>query len=290
MVTVNSLSGGKTSSYVAANYKADYNVFALVRTSDVKCLFPDSKLRQRVSDKLGGVEFVGTLEEDMIIYTMFDLEQYIGREISWVSGKTFDEVIQRGKKKYLPNVTERFCTTEMKLKAIFDWWKINFNEPVNMQIGYRANETNRIFNMNEKLNKDGFSTFKDVVGHSKNGRQKWAHIPWQKPYFPLAKDGIFKDMINEFWRGKPVRFAYMNNCIGCFHRNPLLLKLMSVKFPEKFDWFVRQEVNTGYSLRTFKNGITYEHIRNHPLHAMIDFGDFDDFDGLEDCDSPYCAL
>ena len=53
MTTVNSISGGKTSAYVAANYKADYNVFALVRTSDEKCLFPDAKLRQMVSDRLG---------------------------------------------------------------------------------------------------------------------------------------------------------------------------------------------------------------------------------------------
>ena len=59
MITINSVSGGKTSAYIAANYPADYNVFALVRTSDKNCLFPDKKLRQIVSDKLGGVEFIG---------------------------------------------------------------------------------------------------------------------------------------------------------------------------------------------------------------------------------------
>jgi hypothetical protein len=66
MKTVNSLSGGKTSSYIAVNYPADYNVFALVRTSDTNCLFPDAKIRQIVSDKIG-TEFIGTLEEDAII-------------------------------------------------------------------------------------------------------------------------------------------------------------------------------------------------------------------------------
>lgn len=34
MITVNSLSGGKTSSYLAANYPANYDIFALVRTYD----------------------------------------------------------------------------------------------------------------------------------------------------------------------------------------------------------------------------------------------------------------
>ena len=80
MNTVNSLSGGKTSSYIAANYPADYNVFSLVRTDDINVLFPDAKVRQMVSDRIGK-EFIGTLEEDTIIYTMLDLEQYIGQEI-----------------------------------------------------------------------------------------------------------------------------------------------------------------------------------------------------------------
>lgn len=283
-ITVNSLSGGQTSSYIAANYKADYNVFSLVRTSDINCKFPDEKIRQIVSDRIG-VEFVGTLEEDTIIYTMLDLEQFIGKKIEWVSGRTFDEIIIRGKKRYLPNVTERFCTTEMKLKPIFKWWKNNFSEPVEMRIGYRANETNRVFNTISKTNKDGISCFKDIIGKSKNGaRNKWAEIPWQIPVFPLVEDDIFKDNIIEFWKNKPVRFAYMNNCIGCFHRNPALLNLMSRKFPNKFDWFCKQEENTEYATRTFKNGITYDKIRKYEFMRELDFNDF------TECDSPYCGI
>jgi len=92
MKTLNSLSGGKTSSYIAVHYPADYNVFALVTTRDKSCLLPDKKLRQKVSDKLNK-EFIGTLEDDVIIHTMFDLEQYIGQEIKWVSGDYFDDII-----------------------------------------------------------------------------------------------------------------------------------------------------------------------------------------------------
>ena len=106
MKTVNSLSGGKTSSYIAANYPADYNVFALVRTDDKNCMFPDAKIRQQVSDRLG-TEFVGTLEDDMIIYTMLDLEQFIGSKIDWVTGKTFDKVIDK-KGGYLANKIARY--------------------------------------------------------------------------------------------------------------------------------------------------------------------------------------
>ena len=143
--TVNSLSGGKTSSYIAVHYPADYNVFALVRTTDKNCMFPDKKIRQVVSDRIG-TEFIGTLETDTIIYTMLDLEQMIGSKIHWVTGKPFDEIIKRKYKDgtvktYLPNLTMRFCTTEMKLQPIFDWWKKEINEVAEFRIGYRKNET-----------------------------------------------------------------------------------------------------------------------------------------------------
>ena len=288
MKTVNSLSGGKTSAYIAANYKADFNIFALITTIDKNCLFPDKKLRQVVSDKIGK-EFIGTLEDDTIIYTMLDLEQFIGSQIDWVSGYSFDEIIQRnigGKKIYLPNVTQRFCTIEMKLKPLFKWWKNTINEPVEMRIGFRANEMNRAKKMIEKTNENGLSTFKTIIGKSKNGnRNKWGDIEWQKPTFPLIENSIFKDKIEKYWIGKPVRFAFMNNCVGCFHRNEILLKYMSEKHPEKFDWFINAENKCAeQGKRTFKNGITYEKIKNHKTQMQLFENDFND------CDSGYCGI
>jgi hypothetical protein len=283
MQTVNSLSGGKTSSYLAAHYPADYNVFSLVRTSDKRCMFPDAKLRQEVSDRIG-CEFIGTLEDDMIIYTMFDLEQYIGQKIHWVTGKTFDEVIMRGKKKYLPNVTQRFCTTEMKLRAIFNWWIENFDNPIEVRIGYRANEQNRAVDMISKVNVEGLCEFDAIVGFHKNGNKKHQMIGWEKPVFPLIEDSIFKDNIIEFWKGKPVRFAKFNNCVGCPNRNEMLLKLMSIEHPNKFEWFEDQEKDTGDNVRTWKNGITYQRIRKQELSFALSFDDFDE------CDSGHCGL
>ena len=279
MKTCNSLSGGKTSSYIAVNYPSDYNVFSLVRTNDKNCLFADEKLRQVVSDKLG-VEFIGTLEDDTIIYTMLDLEQMLGTKIDWVTGKTFDEIIiNKGGTIYLPNVMQRFCTIEMKLQPIFNWWKNNFNEPIEMRIGFRANEINRAKKMISKTNKNGFSEFKDIIGKRKT-QNKWGLIEWQKPSFPLIQDSIFKDKIEEFWNDKNVRFAFMNNCVGCFHRNELLLKLMSEKHPNKFNWFLKQESEG----RTFKKGITYEKIKTFNLEKKLFEDDFNE------CDSGYCGL
>ena len=279
--TVNSLSGGKTSSYIAANYPADYNVFSLVRTDDKNCIFPDKKIRQEVSDRLG-TEFIGTLEEDMIIYTMLDLEQFIGSKIDWVTGKTFDEITVRNGKRYLPNVTQRFCTTEMKLQPIFDWWRKEINQVVEMRIGFRANEQRRAKTMLEKTNKNGNLEFKAIVGKRKT-QNKWADIEWQKPKFPLIENPTFKDSIENYWQDKNVRFAYLNNCVGCFHRSPVLLKHMSDKHPNKFQWFVDSEEN-GYGKRTFKNGMKYKDIKKSLKQTKLFDTDFNE------CDSGYCGL
>lgn len=284
MKTINSLSGGKTSSYIAANYPADFNVFALVTTNDKNCLFPDQKLRQIVSDKIGR-EFIGTLEDDKIIYTILDLEQYIGKKIDWVAGKTFDEITNRNGKKYLPNVTQRFCTIEMKLQPIFDWWLKNINEAIEMRIGFRANEQRRAKTMLEKTNKNGNLEFKTIIGKTKNGKQnRWSVVEWQKPVFPLIENNIYKDQIEKYWQNKNVRFAYMNNCIGCFHRSPVLLKHMSEKHPNKFDWFMNQENIGGYGKRTFKIGLKYIDIKNSLKQTKL----FDD--DFNECDSGHCGL
>jgi hypothetical protein len=277
MKTVNSLSGGKTSSYIAVNYPADYNIFALVRTNDESCLFPDAKVRQIVSDRIGH-EFVGTLEEDMIIYTMLDLEQYIGKEIVWLSDYTFEEVIKKHAN-YLPNQVTRFCTTDMKVVPIAQWCYDNTDVPVEMRIGFRANEINRANKMIDRQ-VDGIENFKFKIGE-KNGRNKWKELPYRKVKFPLIEDRIFKDTIEEFWKDKPVRFAYRNNCVGCFHRNELMLKHMSVKAEKQFDWFVNVEKTHS---STFKKGISYEKIKNHRLQLDLFDEDFND------CDSGYCGL
>ena len=280
IIKINSLSGGKTSAYIAANYPSDRNIFSLVRTTDENCLFPDKKIRQYVEDKIQK-PFIGTLEMNDIIYTMIDLEQFIGSEIDWVSGEPFDEIIKRKSGKiYLPNKVQRICTIEMKVNPIANWCYENLSLPVEMRIGFRANETRRANNMIDRM-ENGVENFKFKVGE-KNGRNKWKSLPYRITNFPLIQDGIFKDTIEEFWKDKPVRFAYMNNCVGCFHRNELLLKHMSDKSPQKFEWFAKQERENENG--TWRTGITYDKIKDYK--KQLDLFDKD----FNDCDSGYCGL
>ena len=284
MKTVNSISGGKTSAYIAANYPADYNVFALVRTDDKNCIYPDAKVRQLVSDKLG-TEFIGTLEDDVIINTILDLEQFIGQEIHWVTGKTFDEVLNAPNNNLLPSALRRYCTTEMKMQPIFEWWIKNINEPCLFNIGFRANEMSRAKKIKEKYNENGFLEFKHTIGKSKNGRNKWKKTEWQRQSHPLIDDSIFKDTIEEYWKDKPVRFAYMNNCVGCFHKQPILLNKMSTKHPKKLEWFASKERDRKHNWDKFRiDGLTYDKIISYKFQNELFENEFNE------CDSGYCGL
>tara|TARA_B100002019_G_scaffold792_1_gene629 strand:+ start:124 stop:969 length:846 start_codon:yes stop_codon:yes gene_type:complete len=281
MKTVNSLSGGKTSSYIAANYPADYDVFALVRIEDKRCTFPDKKLRQEVEDRIQA-PFIATAEDDTIIYTMLDLEQYIGRKITWVTGKTFDKVLNSAGT--LPDPLRRYCTTQMKMQPMFNWWQKEINTPCEFRLGFRANETNRAKRTTEKTNNNGYLEIKAIVG-KRGTRNKWDMIEWQKPVYPLINDNIYKDHIEQYWIDKPVRFAWMNNCVGCFHKNPLLIRKMWDKHPNKIQWFADQERIKHYKDVWYKDkNLSFNDVKGWHIQSEL----FDD--DFNECDSGYCGL
>ena len=280
MKRVNCLSGGKTSSYIAANYYADYNVFALVRIKDNRCIFPDKKIRQEVEDRIQA-PFIATPEDDAIIYTMLDLEQYIGKKITWVTGKTFEDVLSTAGT--LPDPLRRYCTTQMKIEPLFEWWRKKINIPCEFALGFRANETKRAKRTLEKTNKKGFLEMKAIVG-KRGTRNKWDMIEWQKPIFPLIKDNIYKDMIETYWKDKSVRFAWMNNCVGCFHKNPLLIRKMWDKHPDKIKWFAEQERKKHKKDVWYKNkNLSYNEILEWDLQVDLFEDDFNE------CDSGFCS-
>jgi len=284
MKTVNSISGGMTSAYLSANYPADYNIFSLVRTNDKKVMFPDAKLRQYVSDKIG-VEFVGTLEDDKIIYTIIELEQFLGKEIIWLTGEAFEDVIRTKKMSnggfFLPNQQIRYCTTAMKLTPIKEWWYDNIKEIVDMRIGYRGNEKRRMDRMVDKYNENGYHVDKFIVGKRGGGQNKWEEFEWRKCSFPLIEDNILKDKIVEYWKDKPVTFADYNNCIMCFHRSPLFLSKMAQEHPKKAQWFADMEEMAG---SRFKKEVSMKEIINYKPQFELTFEDF------SSCDSGFCGI
>ena len=281
MKTVNSISGGKTSSYIAKNFPADINIFSLVRIEDKDCLWmkgKDEKTRQIISDKLG-TEFIGTAEMDEIIYTILDLEQFIGSEITWITGKTFEEVIKQNYG-YLPNKMTRYCTVEMKLKPIFNYLKENTELPVEMRIGFRPNEIKRAKSVLKRADETGLELFETIIG--KIGKQnKWGKVPYRYCKFPLIENNITKYIIYNYWNDKPVRFAYRNNCVGCVNRQPLMISHMASKDIDKVKWFQKQEIKTG---NRFLSDVSFTKILNFGIQNTF----FDD--DFNECDSGFCGI
>lgn len=256
MITINSLSGGKTSSYLAKHYPADYNLFALVKINDAKCAPKDKGLIKLVSDKICE-DFIATAESDLTLKAVLDLEQLIGKEIIWVHGLSFEKMIKK-KGGGLPNISWRFCTTELKLRPIWDWWFKNIGEKVRMGIGFRYDEKER----SERLS----TTFKGITG-KRGTKNKWEEIEWREGYFPLINDRVTHFEVKKWADNSRLIFPSDSNCVGCFHKPLQQLRKNWDDEPEKMQWFSDQEIKARW-----KKEANYEQIKSIGLQQDFYFG------------------
>jgi hypothetical protein len=287
-LTANSVSGGKSSAYIAANYPSDIEIFSLVCCDDPKLSHPDKKLMQMANDRLQmnsshWGEFIGTTEDSTIIKTIFDLEQLIGREITWVRGESFDDLIDR--KSMIPNKFTRFCTQEMKLKPIFEYFFLRHNldpspietpkfskerpflcnNPIEMKIGYRYDEKERC---------NTFSTDFEIATQCANyGEKKMRNAifrNWREGNFVLVQDKKTVFHIQKFWKDKDVEFAVESNCNNCFWKPWERLQQLYIKRKALRDWTSAKELQYGH---TFHSDLSVNQIMSMPEQlGLFDVG------------------
>ena len=272
MKTVNSISGGKTSAYMAYKYPANVELFALVCIEAEYCKPKDKGLVKYVSDKIGK-DFIATAESDKTLYVVRDLEQLLGKEIKWVAGDTFEQVIE--KKKALPNQMMRFCTSEMKLKPIFEYCQEEVADMVSMRIGFRYDEKER-----GERNKDN-TKFKTVVGKSvKGNKNKWAEIEWREMQFPLIDSRVTHYEVYQWSKEVGLDFPVDSNCVGCFWKPLQQLRKNWDDEPLKMKWFSEMEKKTK---RNFRKETSYEKVKKIGLQTDFFFGTG------AGCQSGYCT-
>lgn len=267
MKTINSLSGGKTSSYLAVHYPADYELFALVCNDDPKCAHPDKKVMQLVNDKLQKYssrfgECIGTPENYLTIKVILDLEQKIGKEIIWLRDESFDWWIDY--KKGLPNDKKRWCTTEMKMKPIFEWCYLYTDLPVKMRLGYRIDEIERMDRITTK--------FELPISCNTYGqkRQNWLKdIEWRVGEFPLIEDKIEHYKIFLWSLQSGLIFPKDSNCQMCFHKQPQQLRKNFDDAPNVMNWAIEKENG---SKRRFKKDFKMKQIKNLGVQTDFIFG------------------
>lgn len=255
MKTIHSLSGGKTSSFMALHYPADFNVFALVTIDEINCKPLDKGIIKYVSEKLD-YDFIATAESDLTLYAMRDLEQLLGKEIIWVKGQSYDKLNES--RKALPNQMWRFCTTEMKMRPIFDWWFKNIGEKVKMGVGFRYDEKERAINFSQ--------TFKGITG-KRGTLNRWEEIEWREGWFPLIDDKITHYPIYKWAQNSGINFPEDSNCVGCFWKPIQQLRKNWDSELNKMQWFADQEKNAQW-----KKEMKYEQIKKVGLQQDFFFG------------------
>jgi len=275
MKTINSLSGGKTSSYLAMHYPADYNIFSLVCIDDIKCKPKDKKTTQKVNDKFEKFgylskygEFIATPEDDKLLKVMLDLEQILGKEIVWVRGDSFDTVIRKHGN-VVPNMARRFCTSDMKMRPIGEFVYNNIMDkqdlqPVFSNVGFRFDEQERAKTTKEERE----IRTKIIVGKRKT-QNKWKEVFWGVANYPLIYDKINHFTVHNYWKNKNIIFPDDSNCLGCFWKDVQQLRKNYDNHPNKMEWFSKVEKNSNYN---WKSKINYEQVKKIGIQQDFNFG------------------
>jgi len=284
------------------HYPADYEIFSLVCIDRKEAAPKDKAVIKYVNQKLEKFipefgEFIATAEDDATLQVMIDLEQYIGKEIIWVRGMSFDDVIDKGTQNRLPSWAIRYCTEKMKLLPIFLWWFNEIGEKCKMNIGFRFDEFSR---MERFFNNSDPTNFKIPVNCSVRGerRQKHETFNWRFCSLPLVGGGITKEKVGDYWfnngwvggnlfeERRQMYFPPISNCIGCFHKSEAGLAAMAEIHPDKFIWFIDQELK---GMGTWLDSrVTYQHISDNKLDLAKEVL-FELKHNLQTCDTSGCT-
>lgn len=151
------------------------------------------------------------------------------------NGEPFEKLIKEGKSGALPNQLFRFCTEELKSKTLGRYLTRQLCWSTwSSAIGIRADEAHR-------------------TKTKRRGRQ----IHW----YPLYEAGVTKRDIYQFWESQPFDLQLKNvngktplgNCDMCFLKSEKILAHIAKTMPDRADWWIRMEKESGHTFRKDRN-------------------------------------
>lgn len=182
-------------------------------------------------------------------------------------GEPFKALIRR--KQYLPNPVTRFCTIELKIRAMKHYARsLGWDHWTNV-LGLRADEPSR------------------VAKSRHNEKERWDNA------MPLATAGITKRDVAAFWARQnfDLRLPNINgttplgNCDLCFLKSAATISAIMRDMPERARWWIESEAE---SLASRPSGARFR--QDRPSYAAMLDGverqqnmDFGDADQLIDC-------
>jgi 3'-phosphoadenosine 5'-phosphosulfate sulfotransferase (PAPS reductase)/FAD synthetase len=185
------------------------------------------------------------------------------------SGEPFAALIK--KKSYLPNVVTRFCTSELKIRAMRDFaqsfgWKRWLNV-----VGLRYDEGRRVLK---------------ALARNEQGKDPW------RTAMPLSKAKVTRRDVMAFWARQPFDLRlrpYEGNCDLCFLKGAGKLLALMHEHPGLADWWIEQErivAPSKSSGGTFVTEYSYAALADQAARQAV-FPFLDDEDGEHDTE---CGL
>lgn len=267
---MNSLSGGKTSSYLAVHYPADLELFALVCVDDHNAGkdLPRWLVRE-VNDRLQKYspqwpEFKATTEDVRTITAILDLEQIIGREIIFLRGMGWEQMMKE--RKAVPNRQRRFCTSVMKMQPIFEYCYLHTELPVEMRVGFRYDEQERAERFSKTMK---YATRCEYRPKSQRWVHRWEEIEWRVGSFPLIEDRVFHFQLANYWSALGVEFPEDSNCQNCFWKPEAQLRKNMETNPTVMKWAAVMEQIHGH---TFRDEYSFLDIQRMGIQQDFVFG------------------
>lgn len=152
------------------------------------------------------------------------------------NGEPFEHVLrhhkqyrqERGNPAVLPNVVQRFCTSEMKIRTTGRYIEtLGWDRGWGDAVGLRADEPRR-------------------VAKARASSNKWEVL------LPLADAGVAETNVLAFWQSQPFDLqlqSYQGNCDLCFLKSVGKVERIMRERPDLADWWVRMESETGQRFR-----------------------------------------
>ncbi len=139
------------------------------------------------------------------------------------NGEPFAALVKR--RKYLPNIVARFCTTELKIRTAKRYMQAQGFEHWTSVLGLRGDEPTR------------------VIRSTGASRERWVNI------CPMAKAGVTKQHIADFWSRQPFDLGLPNaggktplgNCDLCPLKSERTLAAIIRDYPDRAKWWIELE-------------------------------------------------
>ena len=163
------------------------------------------------------------------------------------NGEPFEALIKS--RNYLPNPVSRFCTVEMKVRAMHRYLKsIGWTQWVSM-LGIRADEERRLAK----------------IGNQDYGKH-------EEKYAPLGVAGVTKEMVGDFWRNYHFDLELPNhngvtmhgNCDLCYLKGGAQIASLIAEKPERAVWWARME---SLALSSSPDGARFR--KDRPSYAQM---------------------